>query len=41
MLDHWKPDDLGNSGYSILPVMVQHDGTIQVVWQDEFLPERR
>lgn len=35
MLDHWKPRDLKNSGYSILPITFTEDG-IEVVWQDEF-----
>lgn len=29
MLDHWKPDDLKNSGYSILPIEIR-DGEVTV-----------
>ncbi len=35
MLDHWKPEDLKSSGYSILPITFTEDGP-EVVWQDEF-----
>lgn len=31
MLDHWKPDDLQNSGYSILPVRIEN-GRLTVSW---------
>lgn len=35
LLDHWKPDDLKHSGYSILPVFL--DGLMmEIPWQDEF-----
>ena len=33
MLDHWKPNDLRNSGYSILPVYI--DGQyMDIPWQE-------
>lgn len=35
MLDHWKPDDLKNSGYSILPISFEN-GIMTVKWVDEF-----
>ena len=35
MLDHWHPDDLRNSGYSILPISFTDNG-IEVRWTDEF-----
>lgn len=35
MLDHWKKDELRNSGYSILPVTVE-DRRLTVRWQDYF-----
>lgn len=37
MLDHWKPDSLRYSGYSILPIKVNPDKTLTVPWQDEWL----
>lgn len=36
MLDHWIPQDLKNSGYSILPVIIK-DNYMEIPWQDEFL----
>lgn len=39
LLDHWKPYDLKNSGYSILPVLFGEDG-MTIMWQDYFLPEK-
>ena len=36
LLDHWDPDDLGASGYSILPVTflpIRHD-PIEIAWSD-------
>ena len=36
LLDHWDPDDLGASGYSILPVTflpIKHD-PIEIAWSD-------
>lgn len=36
MLDHWKPDDLQNSGYSILPIEIQ-DNRLTVRWQENFI----
>lgn len=36
MLDHWKPDDLKNSGYSILPLDIDEKGIMTVTWTDEF-----
>ena len=38
MLDHWKPKNLKNSGYSILPVTVEN-GILTVKWQATF-PEQ-
>ena len=35
MLDHWKPRNLRESGYSILPIDFS-DGRMTVRWQDEF-----
>lgn len=35
MLDHWKPEDLKNSGYSILPITF-NDGIMTVKWQNEW-----
>lgn len=35
LLDHWHPDDLRNSGYSILPIK-EEDGMAAIVWQDEW-----
>lgn len=35
MLDHWKPDDLKNSGYSILPITFEN-GALTVNWQEEW-----
>ena len=37
MLDHWCPDNLRKSGYSILPITMEDDETITVEWQDEWL----
>lgn len=35
MFDHWEPNDLRNSGYSILPIEI--DGKyIEINWKDEF-----
>ena len=36
MLDHWIPSDLKKSGYSILPIRFEEDGTITVEWQEEW-----
>ena len=35
MLDHWEPEDLKNSGYSILPIMFDN-GKMTVRWEDQF-----
>lgn len=35
MLDHWHPEDLKSSGYSILPIEVK-DGILSVIWQENF-----
>ncbi|MDD3336095.1 MAG: glycoside hydrolase family 43 protein [Eubacteriales bacterium] len=35
MLDHWKPMDLRNSGYSILPIAFEKERMI-IRWTDEF-----
>ena len=37
MLDHWKPQDLKNSAYSILPISIV-DGQMTIRWQDDFMP---
>jgi hypothetical protein len=36
MLDHWIPNDLKKSGYSILPIEVCDGNNIVVNWQDEW-----
>ena len=36
MLDHWIPTNLKKSGYSILPITYETDGTMTVAWQDEW-----
>ena len=36
MLDHWKPNDLKNSGYSFLPLEISENGVMTVRWVDEF-----
>ena len=35
MLDHWKPQNLQTSGYSILPITFTDDG-MEIAWRDEF-----
>lgn len=38
LIDHWHPDDLGTSAYSILPITFlseKHD-PIEICWSDEF-----
>lgn len=38
LIDHWRPDDLGSSGYSILPISflpIKHD-PIEIAWRDRF-----
>lgn len=37
LLDHWRPQDLQRSGYSILPILLQ-DGVMTIPWQDSFAP---
>ena len=37
MLDHWKPDNLKKSGYSILPIEVTKDNCLLIPWQEEWL----
>ena len=37
MLDHWCPDNLKKSGYSILPITLEEGECISVKWQDEWL----
>ena len=34
MLDHWIPENLQKSGYSILPVTFDGDGAMTVRWVD-------
>lgn len=36
VVDHWKPDALGSSGYSILPVAIEGD-FMEIPWRDEFV----
>jgi hypothetical protein len=36
MLDHWVPENLRESGYSILPITIK-DGVMTVKWTDEFV----
>lgn len=36
LLDHWKPQDLKNSGYSILPIDVEN-GIIRIMWHEYFM----
>ncbi len=36
MLDHWIPNNLQKSGYSILPIQFNGDDTITVPWQEEW-----
>lgn len=36
MLDHWQPENLQKSGYSILPITFEADGAMTVTWQDEW-----
>lgn len=35
LLDHWRPQDLRHSGYSILPISFE-GGRMTIRWQDEF-----
>lgn len=35
LLDHWKPDNLRESGYSILPIQIDGD-YMEISWQDNF-----
>ncbi len=36
LLDHWLPDNLQKSGYSILPIEVDGEQNLTVTWQDEW-----
>lgn len=36
MLDHWQPDNLQNSGYSILPIKFDKDGNMIIEWTDDW-----
>lgn len=38
LIDHWHPDDLGSSGYSILPIafLPQKHDPIEIRWSDVF-----
>ncbi len=36
MLDHWIPENLRKSGYSILPIKLDGRGHVSVAWQDEW-----
>lgn len=36
MIDHWNPQDLRNSAYSILPITIHEDGSMEIIWKDEF-----
>ena len=35
MLDHWKPEELSNSGYSFLPLDIDENGILTVRWTEE------
>lgn len=35
LLDHWKPETLADSGYSILPIEIK-DGIMHIKWRDYF-----
>ena len=37
MLDHWRPEDLRRSGYSILKINIEKDGEISIPWREEWL----
>ena len=37
MLDHWIPENLQKSGYSILPIDIDEHNDITVTWTDEWL----
>lgn len=34
-VDHWKPQELKNSGYSILPIEFEDD-MMRIKWHDEW-----
>lgn len=36
MLDHWQPDNLQNSGYSILPIKFDEYGNMIIEWTDDW-----
>lgn len=36
MLDHWQPDNLQNSGYSILPIKFDKYGNMIIEWADDW-----
>jgi len=36
MFDHWIPNNLKKSGYTILPITFNADKTMTVCWQDEW-----
>lgn len=35
LLDHWQPDDLQSSGYSILPIEIE-DGIVSIPWREKW-----
>lgn len=35
LLDHWNPDNLRESGYSVLPVICR-DGSLTIPWKNEW-----
>lgn len=35
LIDHWHPDDLRSSCYSILPITITEQGNMEIIWQDE------
>lgn len=37
MLDHWIPENLQKSGYSILPITFDERGNMTISWQEEWL----
>ena len=36
MFDHWKPQDLKSSGYSILPITYDDQSNMTITWNDEW-----
>ena len=36
MFDHWKPNDLKTSGYTILPITYDDKDNMTITWTDEW-----